>query len=589
MGRISGGSRLSVRSLGVVAALVVNAIAAMALWQSYRDAEGRAEQQTQALAQIYADFTYRSLDTYDHILVDIQGLMADGVATPVLNGYLRRQKAQYPNLLNLFLFDSRGGIVIGTQERAADLSDRDYVVAHRDDSDVGRFVGHPNLSRIVPGRRFFPLSRRLSGADGEMTGVVAATVDLKDLSTSFAAIRDGAEGRDLSITLLHHDGTLFVRTPENADLIGRRFPLVSLDGERARTFHITSPFDGIARIVTQRQVPHYPMVVAVGVPVSVVASEWAGTAVPVAAAALALTAALALLTIHLHRQASGRERLMHDLAAAKEQAETALTELSQAQDAMVRNEKLAALGGLVAGIAHEINTPVGNAVTAASFLAKETGGLRDALDAQTLTASQLRAFIDAADESVRLTLSNCERAAELIQGFKQVAVDQTSGERRRFDLAEYVAEVLLSLRPQFKRTPHRVDVSIPDDVELDSYPGALSQVLTNLMVNSLVHGFDDGRAGVIDLAARVEGDMLELVYSDNGKGIPAELQSQVFEPFFTTRRGAGGSGLGLNIVHNIVHRTLGGTLVLDSMPGRGVHFTIRFPLRAPAAAAGSEG
>lgn len=290
-----------------------------------------------------------------------------------------------------------------------------------------------------------------------------------------------------------------------------------------------------------------------------------------------------VLFIHLHRQAAARDRLMADLEAARDRAEHAYADLGQAQEVMVRSEKLAALGGLVAGVAHEINTPVGNAVTAASYLAKEIEELAEAFKAQTLTASFLQTFLATADESVRLTLSNCERAAELIHGFKQVAVDQTSGERRRFNLAEYVAEVLLSLKPKFKRTPHRVDIYIPDDIEVDSYPGALSQVLTNLMVNSLMHGFEDGRAGVIDLAARVDGDMLEIIYSDNGRGIPTALHSQVFEPFFTTRRGSGGSGLGLNIIHNIVHRTLGGSLSLDSQEGRGVHFTIRFPLRAPAA------
>ncbi|HLO77708.1 MAG TPA: ATP-binding protein [Magnetospirillum sp.] len=584
-------TRLSVRTLGIIAALVINTVAALALWQAYNNAIGRAEQRTQALAQIYADFTYRALDTYDQILVDLQGSVEIGLDRPMLQNYLRRQKEHHVHLLNLFVFDADGTIVSGTQDRPADLSDRDYVVAHRDDSDVGRFVGQPSLSRIIPGRRFLPLSRRISGPDGDYRGVVAATIDLKELGDAFDAVREQAEGLDVAITLLHHDGTLLVRSPAAADMIGQKFRLGTLEGDRVRTVHSQSPFDGQTRIVTQRQVPHYPLMALASLPKSTVIAEWSHTAVPAVAVALLLTAALVVLAGHLHREAVGRETLLRDLAAAKERAEEAFSSLSQAQDMMVRNEKLAALGGLVAGIAHEINTPVGNAVTAASFLAKETQELRHALDQQTLTASTLKAYLDNADESARLTLSNCERAAELIHGFKQVAVDQTSGERRRFNLAEYVAEVLLSLKPQFKRTPHRVDIYIPDDIELDSFPGALSQVLTNLMVNSLIHGFEDGRAGVIDLAARLDGDMVELVYSDNGRGIPLEVQPQVFEPFFTTRRGSGGSGLGLNIVHNIVHRTLGGTLALDSREDRGVHFTIRIPARAPAASAdpGSQG
>lgn len=584
MGVIRKASRLNVWTLGAIAALLINTFAGIALWQAYHSAVGRAEQRTQALALVYADFTYRALDTYDQILLDVQGFVGAGLDAESLLGYLRRQKAHHPHLLNLFVFDARGAVVLGTQDRSADLSDRDYVAVHAADADVGRFVGHPATSRIVAGRPFLPLSRRISGPAGDLTGVVAATVDLEDLAQAFHMVREEAEGPDLAITLLHHDGTLLLRSPAAADMVGRRFPIGTLGGERAVTAQSLSPFDGQRRVVTMRQVPHYPLLVLASVPTARVLSEWALTAVPVTVVALVLTAAMIALAAHLHRQSARRERLLDDLAGAKDLAEQALADLGQAQEVLVRTEKLAALGGLVAGIAHEINTPVGNAVTAASFLAKETETLRAAFEQQSLTASGLQSFLANADESARLTLSNCRRAAELIHGFKRVAVDQTSGERRIFNLAEYVAEVLLSLKPQFKRTSHRVDIYIPDDIELDSYPGALSQILTNLMVNSLMHGFDDGRVGVIDLAARLDGDMVELVYSDSGKGIPAALHAQVFDPFFTTRRGSGGSGLGLNIIHNIVHRTLGGTLALESQDGRGVHFTIRFPVQAPVPA-----
>lgn len=583
MGEYGAASRLSVRSLGVLTALVVNAVAALALWQSHEGAVARVEQRTEALAQVYADFTARALDTYDQILLDMRGFAADGMDQDFLRSYLLRQKTHHPHLLNLFLFDADGSIRVGTQDRAADLSDRDYVTVHRANAHVGRYIGHPAVSRIVPGRRFFALSRRLDGPDGTLAGVAAATVDLQDLAQAFEAVRGGVENGEVAIALVHQDGTLLVRAPEAADAVGRRITLEPLDGDAARTGRTPSPFDGRDRVLTQHQVPNYPLRVLTSLPVSKVWRDWARSAVPTAALALLLTGGLWVLFIHLHRQAAARDRLMADLEAARDRAEHAYADLGQAQEVMVRSEKLAALGGLVAGVAHEINTPVGNAVTAASYLAKEIEELAEAFKAQTLTASFLQTFLATADESVRLTLSNCERAAELIHGFKQVAVDQTSGERRRFNLAEYVAEVLLSLKPKFKRTPHRVDIYIPDDIEVDSYPGALSQVLTNLMVNSLMHGFEDGRAGVIDLAARVDGDMLEIIYSDNGRGIPTALHSQVFEPFFTTRRGSGGSGLGLNIIHNIVHRTLGGSLSLDSQEGRGVHFTIRFPLRAPAA------
>lgn len=582
-GRFRVPARLNVRGVGILTALLINGFAVLALWQSYHGIAARAEQRTQALAQIYADFTYRALDTYDQILMDMRGFVADRAAPDFLRTYLLRQKAQHTHLLNLFVFDADGAIRVGTQDRAADLSDRDYVAVHRAGPDVGRYIGQPAVSRIVPGRRFFPLSRRL-----ESGGAVAATVDLKDLAEAFDSVRDGADGNDVAIALVHQDGTLLVRSPVAVDSQDVKFTLEPLDGVPMRTAWAVSPFDGRQRIVTQRRVTQYPLMVLASIPTAEIWRDWARTAVPTALGTLVLTGGLFVLFVLLHRQAVGRDLLLADLAEAKDRAEQAYADLGQAQDVIVRSEKLAALGGLVAGVAHEINTPVGNAVTAASYLAKEVEELEAAFKAQTLTASFLQSFLATAGESARLTLSNCERAAELIHGFKQVAVDQTSGERRRFNLAEYVAEVLLSLKPKFKRTPHRVDIYIPDDIEVDSYPGALSQVLTNLMVNSLMHGFDDGRAGVIDLAARVDGDMLEIIYSDNGRGIPTAMHSQVFEPFFTTRRGTGGSGLGLNIIHNIVHRTLGGSLSLDSQEGRGVHFTIRFPLRAANAAAGAE-
>lgn len=580
MGGRRFGIRLNVKSMGVVTAALINTFAAIALWQAYHNAMGRAEQRTQSLAQVYADFTFRALDTFDQILVDMQGFVADGFSRQQLSLYQHRQKREHPHLLNLFIFDTKGAIAVGTQWRMADLSDRDYVVSHRDDAHVGRFIGHPADSRITPGRWFFPLSRRLDGPDGSYAGVVAANVDLAALGDAFENVREG--GGDVAVALLHHDGTLVMRSPAVEGSLGRRFAISSLAGEWARTIEAVSPIDDMRRVITVRQVPHYPLFVLASVPTAAVMAEWRRIAIPVLGAALAMTVAVLGLTLHLHRQAQARERLMADLAAAKDQAVHALADLGQAQEVMVRNEKLAALGGLVAGVAHEINTPVGNALTSASFLAQETEGLRRSFVDQTLTASAMGAYLDGAGEAVRLILSNCDRAASLIHGFKQVAVDQTSGERRKYDLAEYVDEVLLSLRPKFKQSRHRILVDVPPGIEVDGYPGALSQVLTNLVMNSLLHGFTEGQSGTIRLGGRLDGGEVELVHEDDGRGIPMDCRQLVFEPFYTTKRGAGGSGLGLNIVHNIVHRTLAGTLVLESEPGRFTRFTIRFPRRAPA-------
>lgn len=265
-----------------------------------------------------------------------------------------------------------------------------------------------------------------------------------------------------------------------------------------------------------------------------------------------------------------------------------ITEQHRTRDTLLRQEKAAALGGLVAGIAHEVNTPVGIALTSASHLAKEVADLRRLYDARTLKAADLEEFLSMAEESARLTVGNCERAGHLIQSFKQVAVDQTGGERRRFHLKEYIEEVLLSLRPRLKRTPHTVTVACPDTLELDTDAGALSHVLTNLVMNALLHAFDDGRAGTIRITARrldgAGGGMVELVFADDGKGIPPDLLARVFDPFFTTKRGAGGSGLGLHIVQTVVTAALAGSLELSSTPGRGTAFILRFPRIHPDSA-----
>jgi len=248
------------------------------------------------------------------------------------------------------------------------------------------------------------------------------------------------------------------------------------------------------------------------------------------------------------------------------------------QAELIRVERMAALGRLVAGIAHEINTPIGLGVGVASHLEERTRTLRKLYEVGDMSQEDFEEYMSGADEAARSLLSNLRRAADLVRSFKQVAVDQSSGQRRRFGLRAYVDEVLLSLRPKLRRTSHRVSVSCPDDLVLQSHPGALSQILTNLIDNSLIHGFDQREDGVIEIEAHREGATLVLTYRDDGWGMSAEQSERVFEPFYTTRRGAGGSGLGMHVVFNLVTQTLGGQIELRSVPGAGVSFVIRFPV-----------
>lgn len=281
-----------------------------------------------------------------------------------------------------------------------------------------------------------------------------------------------------------------------------------------------------------------------------------------------------------HYDVTFRRLAEEELRDEKERAEQALAELRRTQRSLIHAEKMASLGALVAGIAHEINTPVGVTVTAASLLADETTGLLKRFEAGTMRRADFERYADLAREASERILSNAQRAAELIQSFKQVAVDQTRDDRRHFDLAHYIHEVLVSLGPRLRPTNVAVMVDCPDGLEIDGYPGPLSQVLTNLVMNALMHAFAPGQFGHIRLHAGPSGeDGVVLVFADDGGGIEAEVLPKIFDPFFTTNRAGGGTGLGLNIVYNLVRQKLRGSIEVESQPGAGTSFTIRFPRR----------
>ena len=254
-----------------------------------------------------------------------------------------------------------------------------------------------------------------------------------------------------------------------------------------------------------------------------------------------------------------------------------ISELKEAQDQLLQAEKLASLGGLVAGVAHEVNTPVGVGVTAASHLRRKVDEFNALLAAGGLKKSQLDKFLATTTESSDIILSNLRRAAELIHSFKQVAVDQSSSEGRRFLIREYLDEIMLSLRPQLKKTQHVVTITCDEKLEIDSTPGAWSQIITNLVQNSLIHAFDEGTVGNIDITVESQGQHIILRYRDDGKGMPKEVADHVFDPFFTTRRGQGGSGLGMHVVFNLATQKLGGEIDVLSTPGKGTEFVLKLP------------
>lgn len=278
-----------------------------------------------------------------------------------------------------------------------------------------------------------------------------------------------------------------------------------------------------------------------------------------------------------------------ELTQTNGELQQTLENLHRAQAELVRSEKLASLGALVAGVAHEINTPVGVALTAASHLGDRTRDLRDLLSGGTIKRADLGLYIDTAEEATRLLVNNMQRADRLIQSFKQVAADRTSDPLRSFDLKGYLEDIVNSLSPVLRGKPHQLRLDCPEGVEMVSYPGLLSQVVGNFVMNSLAHAYDEGQTGQLTLSVDANGDgPVRLVYGDDGRGIATAIQPRVFDPFFTTQRGAGFTGLGLNIVHNIVTGTLRGQIALDSAPGEGTRFILTLPRRLAESEAGMD-
>ncbi|MBC3933901.1 GAF domain-containing protein [Undibacterium sp. CY7W] len=288
----------------------------------------------------------------------------------------------------------------------------------------------------------------------------------------------------------------------------------------------------------------------------------------------------AFQTIHLDMA----KTLSAYTAIAIDNADT-YQQLAEAQKILVSQDKLAALGSLVAGVAHELNTPIGNSLLTASTLQEEAQRFQVQLESNHLKRSDLQHFTQGLTEACELLMRNLHNASELVASFKQVSADQTSQQRRQFQLAQTVHEVARTLQNQILKQGHHLALDISKDIILDSYPGPLAQILTNLINNAMLHGFNGRSAGSMKIHARRHSlSQVELQFCDDGAGIPKADLRRIFDPFFTTKLGQGGSGLGLSIVHNLVTAIMGGSIEVSSTPGNGTRFRLLLPLQAPTPA-----
>ncbi len=266
-----------------------------------------------------------------------------------------------------------------------------------------------------------------------------------------------------------------------------------------------------------------------------------------------------------------------ELRAINEELQNAFTQLTKMHNQLVEAEKMAALGSMVAGVAHEINTPVGLGVTLASHLAEITQRAAEKMTQGVLRRQELTEYFQDCQEAAQILLGNLNRTANLVQSFKQVSVDQISEQQRSFNVRDYLEDILRSLHSRLKKTKHRIAVECRSELVIDSYPGPFAQVVMNLLMNSLTHAYADEDAGNIKISFLEEGDEFVLLYQDDGKGIAPDALSKIFDPFFTGNRSGGNTGLGLHILYNIVRQIFKGTVSCRSSLNEGAVFEIRFP------------
>ncbi len=268
----------------------------------------------------------------------------------------------------------------------------------------------------------------------------------------------------------------------------------------------------------------------------------------------------------------------YELEDSNDELETSIVNLKLTQKQLIESEKMASLGSLVAGVAHEINTPIGSGLSGISHFLEKTKEIKKNYEADNMSAEEFEKYLFTSNRLAEMININLERTAQLVKSFKQIAVDQINEEKRAFNICEYLKKIIFSLSNITKAKKTKIIITCKDDIIISSYPGLYSQIITNLIINSMNHGFKEKIEGTISIDVIQNANSVEITYKDDGKGISEENIKKIFEPFFTTNRENGGTGLGMNIVYNIVTNNLKGSITCDSINGAGVIFKIKIPL-----------
>ncbi|ASD65980.1 sensor histidine kinase [Pseudoalteromonas piscicida] len=266
------------------------------------------------------------------------------------------------------------------------------------------------------------------------------------------------------------------------------------------------------------------------------------------------------------------------LREANQELLNALERMHQYQNQIIENEKMASLGQMVAGVAHEVNTPIGLGITGSTLLRDKLSDIREAFQTKSLTSKQLERFVNDGIENLDLIYRNLNRAAELVSSFKRLAVSQDLEVNSQIDLSNLLTEVVASMRAELSTKQPEVTIDCDTGLAIESKAGPLQQVLEQLISNSLLHGFKDQQNNSISITVKSSMGQLTIEYADNGMGVPKAIKKRIFDPFVTTRRGEGGSGLGMHLVYNLVTQALGGSITLDEEFSQGAKFIITLPL-----------
>jgi len=620
------------RAIMLAAAVLIAAVVALGIlnaWREYDAAIRAADKRVENLAHVLAEHMRLTVAAIDSVLVQVAsaGTQFGGAAGNARewNVVLEHARAGLTGVNSLSVQDAGGVIRYSTLASAVGRAMGDRYLNRALARGARGLVADEPYRSIAFDEMVIPLARPLPRGDGPYRGAVVATLRLAALRPFYKSLDLGARGL---VRIVHPSGPVLFVHPELAGIVGNVIP-----GDRVHAAYVAGRWDGLVDetfgssgelITAYRTLAQPAMIIAVSLDRNEVLTNWRSrtlwNSLVLAAVVVAIVASAVLLlrllrareilfaeqrrreeeraaSAQLLRQANeALEQRVHDRTRALEQEvgerteaernlKNALATLQQAQDELVRTEKLAYLGGLVAGVAHELNTPIGNALLVATSLAEKTRDFQARSKEGTLLKSDLARFTSDVAESGELLAGNLTRAAGLIRSFKQVAVDQASEQRRRFELREMLDEVVRTLTPMLRQSPHALALDIEPGIEMDSFPGPLGQIVNNLVANAMLHAFDAGVAGHMYLTARRHGaDRVHLVFSDDGHGIPSEHVGRVFDPFFTTLRGKGGSGLGLHIVYNIATRLLGGSVAVESAPGGGTRFTFEIPCVAPGSA-----